>query len=1469
MTYSSQLQQEISSQLAKLPSAALKDKIDTVTRVIEVLQGDAGSFGEGNDVENPNFGNEDVICFIQGTLLPDLMDWHGLGKHTLKSNVFKLCLGGLELLKICADCSCACLEKGYLNGSFFAQEHLETFFPVLLEKMGDGKAQIRDLAFAIVERSMMMLYPVEAMIEKLASAFSHKAWRVRESALRIFVGCLQGFTQGPPDFPLSPYVGGIVGCLDNQHSEVREMAFAALGEIYQHVGYKLRGDLAKRNINTTKMNVLNEKFDAIDAGSGGRTKGTSGKSQGGTMSSSSSMPSKRPSSGRACTSFGDSQISHGTSHTSATDVNRGASSNGPVSSRAKSAPHSRSHSGSGNAGPGSKGTATAKRSTSSGGGSNSISGGAGMGDGDIDEAFTDFSDCSPIIVTSERDLASEMNFVYSALEGEKNDWEFRVRSMRKLRSLLNGNCIEFDEFFTSLKSLGKPLSSCVRDLRSQVSREACITISHLARTLKNDFETFASDYVPSLLKQVVNSARVMAQSADFCNRQIIVNTHCPKLLPLYIEHLSSKSATLRAKSASYLELYLTSWGNARMEKSANAFQEAIVGAVSDADPKVRNTMRSVYWIFVELYPERQEKIFRRLDGSVQKLLIDSQGKSQGTSVSSSVSHGRQTSTNGSRIPSRKSSASHQQKRMPPLSSSVSSQDPMSQSRRIPETAHEQSTSLPGHHTAENLAPPKGERRPVSGSVRMSSRKDNVQADSVSQLPASSGVAQKGPRRSVHRGGSSFRQYVEEDSANEPTNTQANASMNRTGASSAPSAPRGMHAKASRVQVSHEAKTSDAVSASQIGSASMERKVEPDKLSGIAALCTSASVTDRVGGFEQLGAILENDSMRLSNAQVTRIGDVISRHISDPLPKIASMVLDNLYMFIMRYKDSLSSWLETFLDKLFCRLGSCNSGSVLETKLLSVLNMIQTSFPSNVQFAILFKLVLDPISAHNSKVKKEILTYLLTIGQAVSPAALVNSSEFRLGVQKVVTLSTDPRNDEISQLAVLVLTMLSDLNEVAFIEILRRLPMAVRTQINKKLSKELNYSSEESMSSHLVEDVSVTEGSSRDSSPYTSPGSFRRSMGLTKGHDEQREVLEVAPSTVPQGGMGGKREALYDPSAYVEDLGQAKPMQGKLGGDGRFHEDVSRQDFDQGVTEKLFTDASTRVALSQLPSSVSQRTGRESVEGLTAVNGSGGTSDTNVINLLQELAIRSENVPKKVKESSLLKCFEAIGSARKNTLEEVNSSFPIVLDCLVQLLTVKDPVQLKLTVKLVKAVVRTCGNSIKSSSQNSVLLLTSLLKVLCWNDNRDIARAIGDLITMLLDICNPLPLVKAVIPFLKGEETKVENVNVNNPSASVNGNNILPGIKAFTQMVVKLEPSEVQRLLPQCVPELVKGYNSPSAEVRKAVVFCLVEIYLLLGEELTAHLRDLNSSQMKLLTIYINRAKVKIAEKSPTHGTVAT
>lgn len=59
-------------------------------------------------------------------------------------------------------------------------------------------------------------------------------------------------------------------------------------------------------------------------------------------------------------------------------------------------------------------------------------------------------------------------------------------------------------------------------------------------------------------------------------------------------------------------------------------------------------------------------------------------------------------------------------------------------------------------------------------------------------------------------------------------------------------------------------------------------------------------------------------------------------------------------------------------------------------------------------------------------------------------------------------------------------------------------------------------------------------------------------------------------------------------------------------------------------------------------------------------------------------------------------------------------------------------------------------------------------------------------------------------------------------------------------------------LPTAVPAVLSSVNSSLADLRKAVVFILVEMYLTVGDSVFPYVHSLTPPQRKLLTIYIEK-----------------
>jgi len=85
--------------------------------------------------------------------------------------------------------------------------------------------------------------------------------------------------------------------------------------------------------------------------------------------------------------------------------------------------------------------------------------------------------------------------------------------------------------------------------------------------------------------------------------------------------------------------------------------------------------------------------------------------------------------------------------------------------------------------------------------------------------------------------------------------------------------------------------------------------------------------------------------------------------------------------------------------------------------------------------------------------------------------------------------------------------------------------------------------------------------------------------------------------------------------------------------------------------------------------------------------------------------------------------------------------------------------------------------------------------------------------------------------------------------------LVPVINAESAPLLQMATRMVSTLLQREVvlPGVVAAFSNPNADVRKAAVFCLVDVYMSLGEQAMPFLvKDLTPSQMKLVTIYIGR-----------------
>ncbi|XP_054362223.1 CLIP-associating protein 1 isoform X3 [Mirounga angustirostris] len=492
------------------------------------------------------------------TMLDKLVD--GLATSWVNSSNYKVVLLGMDILS-------ALVTR--LQDRFKAQ--IGTVLPSLIDRLGDAKDSVREQDQTLLLKIMDQAANPQYVWDRMLGGFKHKNFRTREGTCLCLVATLNA--SGAHTLTLSKIVPHICNLLGDPNSQVRDAAINSLVEIYRHVGERVRADLSKKGLPQSRLNVIFTKFDEVQK-SGNMIQSANDKN------------------------FDDEDSVDGNRPSSASST----SSKAPPSSRRN------------------VGMGTTRRLGSSTLGSKSSAAKEGAGAVDEEDFIKAFDDVPVVQIYSSRDLEESINKIREILSDDKHDWEQRVNALKKIRSLLLAGAAEYDNFFQHLRLLDGAFKLSAKDLRSQVVREACITLGHLSSVLGNKFDHGAEAIMPTIFNLIPNSAKIMATSGVVAVRLIIRHTHIPRLIPVITSNCTSKSVAVRRRCFEFLDLLLQEWQTHSLERHISVLAETIKKGIHDADSEARIEARKCYWGFHSHFSREAEHLYHTLESSYQKAL---------------------------------------------------------------------------------------------------------------------------------------------------------------------------------------------------------------------------------------------------------------------------------------------------------------------------------------------------------------------------------------------------------------------------------------------------------------------------------------------------------------------------------------------------------------------------------------------------------------------------------------------------------------------------------------------------------------------------------------------------------------------------------------------------------------------------------------------------------------------------------
>uniref|UniRef100_A0A2C9LYM8 TOG domain-containing protein n=1 Tax=Biomphalaria glabrata TaxID=6526 RepID=A0A2C9LYM8_BIOGL len=1048
------------------------------------------------------------------------------------------------------------------------------------------------------------------------------------------------------------------------------------------------------------------------------------------------------------------------------------------------------------------------------------------GSGAVDEELfiKSFEDVSPVKIFSSRDVQEQMMKIKDALNDVNLTWEKRIDHIKLLRSLLMAGAADYDDFFQSLRTLESAFILVVKDLRSQVVREGCVTIAYLSQQLGTKFDHFAESVLPSLMNLIPNSAKVMSTSGIVCIRFIMQFVHTSRLIPIITSNLTSKSNVIRRYSLEFVNQILHSWPTHCLEKHIALLQDAIKRGINDADSEARAHSRKAFWGFADHFKSQADALLLSLDPSKQKML---QGEVSNSSSSSSLngdikprSRSRAASEERSgygyspgiamgvsgmpqRISSSKSDAGANSRSNSPSSARRQLAYAKQTPARVDTGLGPKRTRIPGSHstgTSREASPArsfKGQERRLSGSSKLSSsgRKTPVLSQkTLRQGPEIEDALQDALSKSSRK---RYDQYDSDDAASETSSVCSERSHSSYGGRTSETRGR------TRSFTSGYGVTED--------------------MHSILAQLGSSSHLDRKDGLLSLQHLLRSNRS-LSRVELKKVSEMFTRMFHDPHSKVFSVFLDTLIELVYLQSGELGDWLHILLPRLLTKAGGEMLGSVAN-KVQKALDVIRDCFPFDHQFNTLSKFIIDQSQGPNLKVRVSVLNYLHSLIISMDPSDFVNTMDARLAVSKVISWTMEPRNADVRKASQSVLIALFNLNPAEFSLLLSELPKTFQDGATRILHSHIRAANESTSDVLSPRNVASPQGQNRSRPPSRT----------SQGHPDDFETENLNPEDI--------FNSIKKTSADIQSLSINSKLEP--------YDDVKKEftSQDSGIQD-LRMDSPDGLDHKRAFFNYSQKSAGVIGSATTILPGGfynkheADMSREEVGKILcdirEELANQNERVEQRKNAMLCLQNLVDKGCVTKDLLEE---HFKSLLSLLLETLGDQNGDVKVLALKCLQKMLQQFPKYFESFAELTILRVLELHKDDTYRDytvrtDIKVPYAASEVEDTLVQALPPEQNFRILTPIIQKMEYHMA----------------CGAIQMMTKVVEKMPKDVLEASLPHLIPGLFKNFEHKESPVRKASCFCLVAIYLRVEEAMRPFMETLNSHRMKLLNLYIKKRK---------------
>jgi CLIP-associating protein 1/2 len=221
----------------------------------------------------------------------------------------------------------------------------------------------------------------------------------------------------------------------------------------------------------------------------------------------------------------------------------------------------------------------------------------------------------PMYVNTAReldDIFKDMAWHFEGRETEQN-WVKREQGMVTLRRLNAGNAVTdfHDVYLAGLRSMLDGIIKAITSLRTSLSKEGCGLIQDVAITCGSGMDPMIELLMQTLVKLSAGTKKISSQLANTTVDVLLSRvTYTPRLMQHVWAACQDKNVAPRTYATSWLKTLLKkeSHHKSHFEHTGglDLVEKCIKKGLADANPGVREKMRSTYWAFWGIWPAKAD-----------------------------------------------------------------------------------------------------------------------------------------------------------------------------------------------------------------------------------------------------------------------------------------------------------------------------------------------------------------------------------------------------------------------------------------------------------------------------------------------------------------------------------------------------------------------------------------------------------------------------------------------------------------------------------------------------------------------------------------------------------------------------------------------------------------------------------------------------------------------------------------------